>query len=79
VSAPRIYIFEGEPLTVAQIAQRVPLSLQTIRRHLAAGRNTRAAMEAMSTPAAQTARARQARRTWAPYVYGRRASSPPEK
>lgn len=39
------YMFEGEELTVSQIRQRVPaLSDQSIRSHLAAGRNSTQAM-----------------------------------
>lgn len=52
-SRARVYEFEGEQLTVAQIRQRVPaLSADTIRNHLAAGRNTRQAMLAFDPAAA---------------------------
>lgn len=43
--AALVHTFEGEQLTVRQIAGRVPaLSERTIRDHLAAGRRTRSAM-----------------------------------
>lgn len=40
-----LYTFDGHPMTLAEIRQRVPvISEATIRDHLRAGRNTRQAM-----------------------------------
>lgn len=40
-----LYTFDGQPMTLAEIRQRVPvISEATIRDHLRAGRNTKQAM-----------------------------------
>jgi hypothetical protein len=42
---PRLFDFEGEQLSAAEIQRRVPaISETSVRQHLAAGRNTREAM-----------------------------------
>lgn len=60
------YNFEGEQLTVTEIRQRVPaLADTTIRRHLAAGRNTRQAMLTFdSSKGIATSGRKAARRKW---------------
>ena len=41
----KTHLFDGEQLTVREIAQRVPaMSLDAVRKHLRAGRNTRQAV-----------------------------------
>lgn len=68
----KTYQFEGEYLTVRQIAERVPaLSESTIRKHLAAGRNTRQAM--LSVPSASSANGRKAAARNNPQARARRS------
>lgn len=61
MKAVATFEFEGEQLTVTQIRARVPaLGDATIRRYLAAGRNTRAAMLGVSVSAGRAASGRAA-------------------
>ncbi len=73
------WMFEGEELTVAQIRQRVPiLSDRTIRKHLAAGRDTRQAMLNFDISAASARGGRKAaRRAKADGLYATFRSSSP--
>lgn len=60
--------FEGEQLTVAEIMQRVPaLADSTIRRHLAAGRNTRVAMLSFDQSRTNSANGRKAAKRFVAY------------
>jgi hypothetical protein len=78
---PQRFAFEGEQLTVAEIRTRVPaLSDSSIRKHLAAGRNTRAAMLNFDPRSAVRANGRKAAARAiatgkAPKLYRRKASS----
>lgn len=57
------YDFEGERLTSGEINARVPaLSITTIRKHLAAGRNTTSAMLTWDNPARRLAACRKAKK-----------------
>lgn len=57
----KLHEFEGEMLTVAQIAERVPrVSQSSIRAHLKAGRKTR--FEMLADPRAQRRATRQQRK-----------------
>lgn len=55
----KLHTFNGEQLTVQQIKQRVPnLSVRTLYRHIASGRNTTAAIMQYDSHALQIAGAR---------------------
>lgn len=63
VAEAKRYEFEGELLTVSEIAERVPvLSRRAIRKHVQAGRNTRMAMLAFNPAVKRSAGGRRAAR-----------------